>query len=600
MKRMNKLLSLIVILISFCFITDVKAVNPYSDSSVGTYEQELAKFPSSFKSKVEALHKIYPNAVFVVQDKFLDWGAKKEVAVDFERMVASENTTNGRSLVYYTFNDGYKSTEGWAYNYYTNKFTAFSGGSWNAASKQTIRYYLDARNFLDERHVFMFESQYYKDYQTVSGVEKILAGTFMANKKCAGSDKTYAQVIVESGQKNDISPYMLASRLRQEQGTKGTSSLISGTYSGYKNLYNYFNVSASGTTEKDVIVNGLKKAKTEGWTTPYLSIIGGAKFIYDEYIGVNDKYGVKGQMTNYLQKFDPYGYNLGGHQYMQNISAPYTEAETTYNSYASFQGFKNYKYIFYIPIYSNMPATAASLPAKGNPNNYLKNITVNGAKIGTDANYKNGVESYSINVSPTSTEVNIGYTKVASTSTVSGAGIVKLTQTKQTINLVVTAANGAKKTYKVIINRDPNANLSVSEIISGSGIKSDGTNISGIDIGTSQTTFINKIVSVGKNCKVTISKNSNNKTNNLATGDKVTIISGNETKTYNVVIYGDVNGDGSIKATDYVKIKNHIMGTNKLSGSYQEAADVNKDNSVKATDYVVVKNSIMGNYKISQ
>ena len=56
MKRMNKILSFVIILISFCFITDVKAV--YSDSSVGTYEQELAKFPSSYKSKIETLHKL--------------------------------------------------------------------------------------------------------------------------------------------------------------------------------------------------------------------------------------------------------------------------------------------------------------------------------------------------------------------------------------------------------------------------------------------------------------------------------------------------------------------------------------------------------------
>ena len=72
------------------------------------------------------------------------------------------------------------------------------------------------------------------------------------------------------------------------------------------------------------------------------------------------------------------------------------------------------------------------------------------------------------------------------------------------------------------------------------------------------------------------------------------------TKTYQVVKYGDVNGDGQIKASDYVLIKNNIMGSKYLSGTYAKAADVNKDGKVKASDYVLIKNSIMSNKKITQ
>ena len=158
---------------------------------------------------------------------------------------------------------------------------------------------------------------------------------------------------------------MLAARLKQEQGSKGTSALISGSYAGYEGYYNYFNVQASGKTNEAVITNGLKCAKGElskcagnDWSSPYKSIIGGAKFIYKEYVGINDTYNVKGQMTNYLQKFDPYGPRLGGHQYMQNIQAPYTEAKSTYNSYSSFSNYKNFNYVFYIPIYSGGPNTS--------------------------------------------------------------------------------------------------------------------------------------------------------------------------------------------------------------------------------------------------
>ena len=163
----------------------------------------------------------------------------------------------------------------------------------------------------------------------------------------------------------NVSPYMLAARLKQEQGTSGTSALISGTYAGYEGYYNYFNVQATGSNNAAVITNGLKCAKGEltkckgnDWSSPYKSIIGGAKFIYKDYIGINDTYNVKGQMTNYLQKFDPYGPKLGGHQYMQNIQAPYSEAKSTYNSYSSFSNYKNFNYVFYIPIYQGAPNTS--------------------------------------------------------------------------------------------------------------------------------------------------------------------------------------------------------------------------------------------------
>ena len=86
----------------------------------------------------------------------------------------------------------------------------------------------------------------------------------------------------------------------------------------------------------------------------------------------------------------------------------------------------------------------------------------------------------------------------------------------------------------------------------------------------------------------------------VATGDKVIITIGSETKEYEIVIYGDVNGDGKIKATDYVLIKNKIMGSITLSGAYLEAADVDHNGQVKATDYVKIKNMIMGAGTINQ
>ena len=60
------------------------------------------------------------------------------------------------------------------------------------------------------------------------------------------------------------------------------------------------------------------------------------------------------------------------------------------------------------------------------------------------------------------------------------------------------------------------------------------------------------------------------------------------------VVKGDVNGDGKITASDYVLIKNQIMGTISLDEKSKKAADVNGDGKISASDYVMVKNYIMG------
>lgn len=72
-----------------------------------------------------------------------------------------------------------------------------------------------------------------------------------------------------------VSPFHLAARVLQEQG-EGTSPLISGTYPGYEHYYNYFKVGASGSTNEEVIRNGLNYAKDHDWHGAYYSILGGA------------------------------------------------------------------------------------------------------------------------------------------------------------------------------------------------------------------------------------------------------------------------------------------------------------------------------------
>ena len=87
------------------------------------------------------------------------------------------------------------------------------------------------------------------------------------------------------------------------------------------------------------------------WNTPKKSIIGGARFIANSYIG-------RGQFTTYLQKFNvSTESDRAAHtnQYMTNIMAPYSEAQTTFNAYNA-NGLINRALTFSIPVFDDMPA----------------------------------------------------------------------------------------------------------------------------------------------------------------------------------------------------------------------------------------------------
>ena len=167
---------------------------------------------------------------------------------------------------------------------------------------------------------------------------------------------TYAQAFYDIGNSLGVSPFFLACRVYQEQGSAGTSPLISGNYPGYEGYYNYYNIGATGTTTTDVYVNGLKTAQNKGWDTRMKALTGGAQYISQNYI-------LKGQDTLYLQKFDvDASYNgLYSHQYQQNITAPMTEGGKIRTAYSQTNALEN-PFVFKIPVYNNMPATACPSP----------------------------------------------------------------------------------------------------------------------------------------------------------------------------------------------------------------------------------------------
>ena len=302
-------------------------------SNQSTYP-DIDQFPQSYHQGLLALKQAHPNWTFVKMNTNLDWN-----------VVVTAEMLEGRSLIPSSFPI-----------YMQN---GIFGQSWAYASRPTLEYYLDPRNGLTESGIFQFEQLTYNpSYHTESAVQAFLNNTFMSGI-IPDLEITYAKTFWAIGKELGVSPFHLACRAYQEQG-RGKSPLISGTYPGYEGYYNYFNIGASGRTDKEVIENGLAKAKEKNWYNGYMSIYGGAEAISANYI-------LKGQDTLYLQKFDvDASYNgLYWHQYMQNICAPGSEAINIRKSYEQ-AGSLNNTFLFKIPVYNNMPQAPCPKPVASN------------------------------------------------------------------------------------------------------------------------------------------------------------------------------------------------------------------------------------------
>ena len=405
---------------------------------------ETQAFPADYQSALNALHQAHPNWVF------------KPVYVGdtFSYAVNQQVTTPARALISMSQNECFRSMLDRDYNWQTNTWKQWEP-NWAGASEDTIRYYMDSRNFLNENDIFMFEALTYESYQTESVVEAALANEFMSNATVPGADYTYAWLFCWIGEKYNINPVALASRVRQEQGS-GTSAMISGNYPGYEGLYNYFNIQATGSTRDQIIQNGLKEAQngstfmlpdgttsSGAWDTPTKAIIGGALKFANLYI-------LKNQNTLYAQKFDYDGKYNGKywHQYMTNIMAPYSEGNQVRRSYSKSGQMEN-SFVFLIPVYEERPTESPKPAERKNQNNCLKSLTINDQQVITEFD-KNQRDFYYY-VGSETIYANVKANAAASTSKISFTNVGTISHEVEICNITVTAENGDIAEYRLII-----------------------------------------------------------------------------------------------------------------------------------------------------
>ena len=459
---------------------------------------------------------------------------------------------------------------------------------------------MDPRNFLIDMYIFQFEAlSYEKDLQKLEVVQKLLNGDYLNN---------YSSSFITAASESNVSPVYLASLSKQEVGGRSyATTAVSGkafTYNGnsYSGIYNPYNIGATSGTNP--VYNGLYWATGSGytqtsydrpWTSMDKAIRGGAKWIGKNYINV-------GQNTIYFKKWDVVG-NDGyfSHQYQTNIQAPMIEGNSVYKSYND-SNILNSSFVFYIPVYKNMPAET-SLPNTGNPNNYLKSLSINGENI---SSFDGGVTNYNYYVKSNIDSITIAASLVNNSAKVSGTGYVSLTSDNTKVEIKVTAQNGDERVYTINVIREPKTEdttaddkISVMEALNNANIKNNDLYLMGFSINSNISQIKNKL---GSSASITIKDNNGNTVTEgiIKTGYSVTIKTNSEEKTLKTILYGDVNGDGKITAVDYAKVKNYVLGSISLSDDQIEASDTNHSKSVTAADYGKLKNVVLGKSTIEQ
>lgn len=624
MSKIKNVQKLILCLAILFYIVIILFSNNSACAATRTSDlSKLINYPEIYTA-VQEMKTAHPNWTFTILYTGLDWNE----VLENETTKKHTRSLVQKSVILGDINDWicpicYKTPQ--------------DNGSWLCASNKTASYYIDPRNWINETYIFAFETlSFNSETHTLEGIKTMLSGSFMDTDSIKYIDtngeekiieKSYAQIIFEAAKENGISPYHLASRILQEQG-KGNSSLISGKREGFIGCYNYFNIGASGNNETEIIVNGLTRARDEQWNDPEKSIKGGAKFLKGGYIG-------NYQDTLYLQKYcvdNSCKYGLYGHQYQQNVSAPYTEGSSVYDAYEKL-GILDSNFNFIIPVYENMPSSASVKPGRnleiitedvivntettaltirGGPGTgyYIKAKAPKGTKL---VRIEKAVEPLSDGiywdkvVYCTEGNIVIGY---ASREYLKETETQEIVNEEKTIQVLCALKNGPASTVNTRVKQilKPGTKVTVIDKIQYSSFGhtwyrvklEDGTQgyvssvyfekepevkykIDGTFVKVNPDTKITEIPEAVLTCEI------------FGTGAKIKI---GETE-YTLVMLGDVNGDGLVKSKDYMMIKNYIMGTLELSEAEKKAADVNKDGEIKSKDYMMIKNHIMNISTIS-
>ena len=545
------------------------------------YEAALAEagFPNTYIPYLVYLHKKHPNWVFRAITTNLKW----------------DNVVSGESGKNYIQNP----TE----EVYRTSNVPAEGKTWFEATDGVNAFFIDPRNFLTEKFIFMFENlQFDEQTQTAEIVRSVFGSSYL-------SADEYVDYFINAGRDFNVSPVHLAARVVQEGGANSTYAAITGTsnhtYRGHSlnGFYNYYNIGAyedaytnsavtRGLAYAAGLVGGDGTSLGRPWNTREKAIRGGAEFISNGYIG-------SGQYTLYFEKFNTSptsSYSPYTHQYMTNVQAPTSEGSNIQVSLASNNLLDN-AYVFAIPVYQDMP-DVVSLPSVGDRTNTLDSIKVNNINI---SEFDKEVLSYTFYVAKETTSVVVEATPTSPNSTVTGTETYELDSDEEVITIKVTSQTGEIRIYSILVKKVDDTQT-VEEIFNSLEVNISNTYIKNISKGLTANDLITNIKRNSPSANVLITSPTGaalQSTAVLATGQQLNIrTAANEDKTYTLVVIGDTSGDGDVTILDLLQVQKHILNSKALTNAYFEAGDTSGDGKITILDLLQIQKHLVEGKKL--
>jgi mannosyl-glycoprotein endo-beta-N-acetylglucosaminidase len=205
--------------------------------------------------------------------------------------------------------------------------------TWQNAKPNDVKSYLDSNNFSidNTKDYFQFLKLSQPAQLNAAEVnERILSGKGILAGK--------AQAFIDAAKKYNINDVYLIAHSILETGN-GTSKLANGVEVNGRTVYNMYGY---GAVDACPLTCGAQTAYNNGWFTPEAAIIGGAKFISQDYI-YNTTFQ---QDTLYKMRWNPIA---PWHQYATDISWAYKQVSSIYNIY---QMLDNYTLYYDVPKYN--------------------------------------------------------------------------------------------------------------------------------------------------------------------------------------------------------------------------------------------------------
>ncbi len=192
------------------------------------------------------------------------------------------------------------------------------GTGTKSTTKEKTKQYLDPNEFCTGPYKYQF-----MDLSKYNGISYESLSRFLDGK---GILSGQASAFIEAAKMYNISELYLVAHACLETGY-GSSQLATGVEVNGVRVYNMYGIAAY---DGSVISSGSRKAYNEGWTTPREAIIGGARWISENYINS----AANRQNTLYKMRWNPE--TPGQHLYAGDIAWAVTQSTIMERLFALF------------------------------------------------------------------------------------------------------------------------------------------------------------------------------------------------------------------------------------------------------------------------